>query len=173
MPMSPHMASLRAKIGHDLLSATAASVAVFDSDGRILLVRLADMGTWGMPGGIIDPNELPAQAAVRECWEETRLLIEPTRVIGVFGGPEFLIKYPNGDLTYYTTVVFEARKISGVCTADGLETLDVRYFTREECEHVSMTAPHRLILDHSFRSTSETYFAPSEWKPLQAEGPQT
>jgi 8-oxo-dGTP pyrophosphatase MutT (NUDIX family) len=171
MPMSPHMAAIRAQVGHDLLTATAAAVAVFDDDARILLVRLADMGTWGPPGGAIDPNELPADAAVRECWEETGLLVEPTRVVGIFGGPEFLIQYPNGDLTYYTVIVFEARKISGTCLADGIETLDVKYFTREECQHISMTAAHRLILDHSFRFTGAPFFTPSEWRPSQADDP--
>ena len=65
-------------------------------------MRLADTGSWAVPGGAIDPNELPAEAAVRECWEETGVLVEPIRITGVFGGPEFLIKYPNGDVTYYT-----------------------------------------------------------------------
>jgi hypothetical protein len=36
-------------------------------------------------------------------------------------------------VTYYTTIVFRAQKISGTCRADGLETLAVRYFTQQEC----------------------------------------
>jgi 8-oxo-dGTP pyrophosphatase MutT (NUDIX family) len=165
MPISPYMAGLRAKIGHDLLTATAASVSVFDQDGRILLVQLADTESWAVPGGAIDPNELPADAAVRECWEETGLLVEPIRLLGVFGGPDFLIEYPNGDVTYYTTIAFEARRISGLCKADGSETLDVRYFTKGECARLAMAPPQRIILARAFSSTSAAYFAPSTWAP--------
>jgi 8-oxo-dGTP pyrophosphatase MutT (NUDIX family) len=167
MPISTYMAALRAKIGHAILPAAAAAVSVFDEDGRILLVRLADTGSWAVPGGAIDPNELPAEAAVRECWEETGVLVEPIRITGVFGGPKFLIKYPNGDVTYYTTVVFEARRISGSCKADGAETLDVRYFSKTDCEHLTMTPAHRIILTQAFNSTSATYFGPNTWSPPQ------
>ena len=51
--------------------------------------------------------------AVRECWEETGLLIQLIGLVGVFGGPKFLIKYKNGDLTYYTVIGFHARWVAG------------------------------------------------------------
>ena len=108
MPISSHLAAVRAKVGHDLLTITAASISVFDSSGRLLLGEDTGTGGWTLPGGAIDPNENPADAAVRECFEETGLLVKPERVVGVFGGPEFLVRYPNGDLTYYTTIAFEA-----------------------------------------------------------------
>jgi 8-oxo-dGTP pyrophosphatase MutT (NUDIX family) len=164
MPMSAYLAAVRAKVGHDLLTATAVSISVFNSDGRILLVRHADKGSWVIPGGAIDPNETPADAAVRECWEETGLFVEPMRIIGIFGGPEFLTRYPNGDVTYYTTIAFEARKISGSCKADGVETLDVRYFTKDECEHLTLTPESRLIAQRAFVSES-AYFARATWSP--------
>jgi 8-oxo-dGTP pyrophosphatase MutT (NUDIX family) len=52
-----------------------------------------DTGGWTLPGGAIDPNVHPADAAVRECLEETGLLVKPERLIGAFGGPEFLVRY--------------------------------------------------------------------------------
>ena len=165
MPISPYMAALRAKVGHDLLTATAACVSVFDQDGRILLVQLAEMGSWALPGGALDPNELPAHAASRECWEETGLFVEPTRLIGVFGGPEFLIKYPNGDLVYYTTIAFEAHKIFGGLRADGAETVDVRYFTRDECADLTMSPAQRIILAQAFTGSNAAHFAPNTWSP--------
>jgi 8-oxo-dGTP pyrophosphatase MutT (NUDIX family) len=73
MPMSPHLLAVRAKVGHDLLTMTAASISVFDSSGRLLLREDAETGLWTLPGGAIDPNEHPADAAVRECFEETGL----------------------------------------------------------------------------------------------------
>ena len=93
------------------------------------------------------------------------LLVEPIRLLGVFGGPDFLIEYPNGDVTYYTTIAFEARRISGSCKADGSETLDVRYFTKGECARLAMAPPQRIILARAFSSTGAAYFAPSTWSP--------
>jgi 8-oxo-dGTP pyrophosphatase MutT (NUDIX family) len=165
MPMSPYVAAVRAKIGHDLLAATAASVSLFDQDDRILLVQLADTGLWALPGGAIDPNELPADAAVRECWEETGLLVEPTCLIGVFGGPEFLIKYPNGDVTYYTTIAFEARRLAGEERPDGSETLDLRYFSRDEINWKHVDPVSRVILQRAFLRMDKPYFAPITWSP--------
>jgi 8-oxo-dGTP pyrophosphatase MutT (NUDIX family) len=48
-----------------------ASAIVFDDRQRVLLVHHNKIGLWLYPGGHIDPNEDPAQAAQREVLEET------------------------------------------------------------------------------------------------------
>jgi 8-oxo-dGTP pyrophosphatase MutT (NUDIX family) len=48
-----------------------ASAVVFDEHDRVLLVHHNKLGLWVYPGGHIDSNEDPAQAAVREVFEET------------------------------------------------------------------------------------------------------
>lgn len=48
-----------------------ASAVVLDNAGRMLLVHHNKIGQWLYPGGHIDPNEDPAQAALREVREET------------------------------------------------------------------------------------------------------
>jgi ADP-ribose pyrophosphatase YjhB (NUDIX family) len=46
--------------------------AVFDRQGRILLVReVQDGSRWTMPGGWVDVNQTPAECAVREVREES------------------------------------------------------------------------------------------------------
>lgn len=62
------------------------SVHLFDERGRLLLVQQAETGYWSTPGGAVELGETPADAAVREAWEETGLLVEPVALIGVFGG---------------------------------------------------------------------------------------
>lgn len=50
------------------------TVAVFVvRDGRVLLHRHRKLGLWLPPGGHIEPNELPDEAAVREVEEEAGL----------------------------------------------------------------------------------------------------
>jgi 8-oxo-dGTP pyrophosphatase MutT (NUDIX family) len=53
-----------------------ASAIVFDDSDRVLLVHHNKIGLWLYPGGHIDPNEDPAEAALREVWEETGIRTE-------------------------------------------------------------------------------------------------
>ncbi len=61
-----------------------AAYGVVQRNGRLLLVRLTDLtaspGAWSLPGGGIDHGEHPAEAVVRELYEETGL---HGRVVGV------------------------------------------------------------------------------------------
>lgn len=165
MSISAHLKAVRDKVGHDLLTLTAASISVFDEVGRLLLGEDAETGFWTLPGGAVDPNEHPADAAVRECFEETGLLVKPERILGVFGGPGFLIRYPNGDVTYYTTVAFEASIVGGSLKADGVEIVDLRYFTQAECDALTLSPSSRIISRQAFRKTRLPYFAPAKWRP--------
>ncbi len=61
-----------------------AHAALFDGEGRILLVRRSDDGKWCLPCGWVEPNEAPEETAVRETQEETGLEVRVTRLIGVY-----------------------------------------------------------------------------------------
>ena len=98
MAMSEYMRSLRAAVGHRLLELPAVTILVRDDRGRVLLVRQSDPEIWSTPGGAIEPYEVPADAALREVWEETGLEVKLTRMVGAFGGPDFVTRYGNGDL---------------------------------------------------------------------------
>ena len=48
--------------------------------GEIVLIRRGiepGKGSWAQPGGFLEIDETVHQAAIRETWEETRLLVEP------------------------------------------------------------------------------------------------
>src|SRR3970040_2781226 len=96
MPISEYVRRMRARVGTDLVLMPSVSVLAFDDRGRVLLVRHAETGRWVIPGGTVEPLDAPADAAVREIWEETGIRVELVRVLGVYGGPEFRVRYGHG-----------------------------------------------------------------------------
>jgi 8-oxo-dGTP pyrophosphatase MutT (NUDIX family) len=167
MPSSSYVLALRDKIGHELLMLQSASVMLFD-DGRLMLAQQRDTGLWVTIGGAIEPDETPADAAVRECWEETGMLVEPTEVLGVFGGPEFRIPYPNGDVASYTVTVFEAQCIEGEPHPDGVEVVALRFVSRDEAAALPMSRGTRVMVARAFERTLKPFFAPATWQPPSA-----
>lgn len=137
MPVSPHIARLRKKVGHDLLVLPTVTVLPIDERGRVLLVRHTDFGTFGTVGGAIDEDEAPTDAGQRETREETGLEVDLTELIGAIGGPQFRITYPNGDQVSCVTVVYTARVVGDqTVTVDDDEVDEARWFSRDE-----LTAP--------------------------------
>lgn len=171
MPASSYIRQLREKIGHDLILIPSVTIVTFDEKGRILLARHSEGGLWVAPGGSIDPLEQPADAAVREMWEETGLLIEPSRILGVYGGSGFHWSYGNGDQVAYIMTVFEGRIISGALRSDENEILDLAYFSEEEIQNLPMPAWVKIVLSDIFSDSKTAHFQTSTWKPTDNSSP--
>ena len=92
--------------------------------GRLLLVRIIDTGRWATIGGAVEPDESPAEAALREAEEEAGVTLELGPILAVLGGPEYRMTYPNGDQTSYVVTAFGAEVIGGSPRPDGDETSD-------------------------------------------------
>ncbi|MGH3738663.1 MAG: NUDIX hydrolase N-terminal domain-containing protein [Micromonosporaceae bacterium] len=60
--------------------------ALFDGDGRVLLVREKIDGRWTLPGGWADALDAPTEAVVREVAEEAGLKVRVTRLAAVYDG---------------------------------------------------------------------------------------
>lgn len=60
-----------------------ADTAVIDGDQMLLIKRAHSPheGTWTLPGGFIDVDESPREAAVRELQEETSVIVDPADLI--------------------------------------------------------------------------------------------
>lgn len=53
----------------------AAGVLFVDKAGRILLVKPTYKSYWDLPGGIVEPDESPLDAAMREVKEELGIIV--------------------------------------------------------------------------------------------------
>ena len=165
MPISPYIRGLRDKVGHDLLVLPSATAAIFDRDRRVLLVREHGRVEWHLPGGVVDPGERPADAVVREAWEETGLLVHPRRLVGVFGGPEYLVEYPNGDRSLYTTAVFDCEPEPGEPHARDGEIEAFRWTARDELASLDVPQRVREVLARAWEPGESAHFAPPVWRP--------
>lgn len=58
--------------------------AIFDAQGRVLLVRQTYMSGWRLPGGAIGYGEAPATAVRRELHEELGLTGGRVRLFGIY-----------------------------------------------------------------------------------------
>ena len=165
MAISPHVKALRAKVGAMRLILPSVAALVFDDRGALLLVRQADGGVWSTPGGTIELDETPADAVVREAWEETGVEVEIVRIAAVLGGPEYVVRYPNGDETQYIMTAFECRARRGHPRGDGEETLEARYWTSDDAAALPLAPWLRHALPLLFERCSTTSFQPARWSP--------
>lgn len=147
MGIAAHIARLRAVVGHELLLLPSVSVLPVDGARRVLLVRHAghDDG-WGTLGGAVEPGESPAAAAVREAREEISANIQIVRLLDVLGGPEYEVRYPNGDRVAYVTAVYEARIISGSPALGDGELSQIAWFAGEELAALPLSGFARALL---------------------------
>lgn len=164
--MPEYVRRLRALVGGDeLLQLPSVSIALRDADGRILLARHAEGNVWLLPGGGIEPGETPADAAVREMFEETGLIVRLTRLVGVFGGPEFIVRYRNGDRASYVTTTFEATLTGGSSRPDSTELLELRFVNEDEAKKLPKASWVAEVLDAVFHGGNTGRFRLEAWKP--------
>jgi 8-oxo-dGTP pyrophosphatase MutT (NUDIX family) len=143
--MSDYVRGLREKIGNEFLLMPSVAALIRNDDGRILFVQHVE-GRWQLPGGAVDPGERPAEAMRRECLEEAGIEVEPIRIAGVFGGPEYRITYANGDEAGWVVTVFEARIAAGEPTPSDDETQAVGWFTLDEFDGLELGPSTRVTL---------------------------
>lgn len=136
--MSSYLQRIGQMVGHELLVLPSVTVLVFDDSGGVLLVQHSGTGKWVAPGGMVEPDEDPATAARREMLEETGCDVRLERIRGVYGGPDFRVRYQNGDEVSYVMTVYEAELIGGEPAPNRDETAAVRYVSPPELEHLDI-----------------------------------
>jgi 8-oxo-dGTP diphosphatase len=153
-------------VGKDLLMLPSACAVVVD-DGRVLLGRRADTGKWSLPAGAIDPGEQPADAAVREAYEETGIRIAVERLAGVALRE---VTYPHGDVCQFLTVWFRCRAIGGHAVVNDEESSAVGWYSPGELP--GLDPFDQLRIDTALDDEAPTWFAVPgrtyDWLPARS-----
>ena len=156
MPISDYLRNLRAKIGHDVLLTPGVAAVIINDRGEVLLQRRSDDGRWGLPGGAMEPGEEPAETLVREVLEETALEVVPERIVGVYSGPDFRVRYDNGDEAMIVSITFACRPGSGEPRVNDDESLEIRYFASDALP--PMEPRHHLRIADALRHDPRARF---------------
>lgn len=108
------------------------------TEDKVLLLFHKKLQMWAPPGGKLDPNELPDDAARRECFEETGIEVE---LIGDRSPVDDRLMKPYGMQVYVITpnekehidFMFQARpKHSEQFTINEQESSDIKWFSLDE-----------------------------------------
>lgn len=170
MPISPYLRELRSHVGSARLLLPSVSVHIFDDQGRLLLVEQRESRVWSTPGGMIEPDERPADAAMREAWEEMGVLVRVERLLGVFGGPDCVVHYPNGDEAQYIIAAFGCVIESGDLQPDGDETTAARFWSFGEAKSLRLSHWLREALPRVYDVRGGVTFEAPTWRPPMDAG---
>jgi 8-oxo-dGTP diphosphatase len=126
-----YLEGLRRQVGPGLIPLVYSTALIEDEQGRILFQRRKDFDVWGLPGGILETGESPADCVVREAREETGLAVRPKRLRAVLSSPRHEIRYPNGDRVQQITFTFGCSIEGGSLAAGAEETSALEFFSPE------------------------------------------
>lgn len=109
--MSEYVASIRSRIGSDLLLLPGVT-AVIRVDDRFMLARPRDSDSWTLIGGGVEPGEEPIESLIREVVEETGARVRVRRIVGAYGGQPLMVTYANGHQVGYVAVAYDCELLT-------------------------------------------------------------
>ncbi len=122
--------------------------------GRILLVERAReplRGWWSLPGGVLDPGELLADAVRREVLEETGLLIEPVEVIEIF---ERILRDAEGRAEYHYVLIDYLCRVTGGKLQASDDAAAVKWIARDKLSRYRITEGTLPVIEKAFNRSS-------------------
>jgi len=121
---------LRQVVGSELVLMPGAMVALLRDDGRVLLTKRGDDGSWCLPAGAAEVGGSFARTAIDELVEETGIGVAETDLVPFASLSEaeaHTVQYPSGDVTHCFALCFLVRRWEGDPRPDGSESTAVRF----------------------------------------------
>ncbi|HEY1389426.1 MAG TPA: NUDIX domain-containing protein [Ktedonobacterales bacterium] len=145
------------RVGKEGRLSVGCAAAIFDeAQERVLLTRRSDNARWCLPGGRMESGENAGECCAREVFEETGLVVEIGRLIGVYTSPDWLIAYADGNRYQLVSFCFAA-KVAGGALQLSDETLEYGYFSWQEIEHLDVIDNHRERIADAFAHNPTTF----------------
>jgi ADP-ribose pyrophosphatase YjhB (NUDIX family) len=128
MPPSEVHAQFQTQLSQLSISpVVGADAAIFDQDGKILLMKRVDNSKWCLPCGLVEAGESPEQGAIREAREETGLEVKILELVGVY------TRLPNIEYGLYSLVsMVYLCEVTGGSLQRSHEDLGLQYWKLEE-----------------------------------------
>jgi ADP-ribose pyrophosphatase YjhB (NUDIX family) len=127
----------------------AASIAVF-REGRVLLAARArppmDM-LYSLPGGLVEPGERLADAAIRELQEEVGVTAD---LVGFVDHVEIIERDDHGRVRHHFVVCAHAGRWRSGEARTGAEARDVRWVREDEIPRLRTTPGLREVVRKAF-----------------------
>ncbi|MEO8743796.1 MAG: NUDIX domain-containing protein [Candidatus Dormiibacterota bacterium] len=123
------------------------TAVVVEVEGGVVLGRRAiepGYGLWCLPGGFVNADEDPADAAVRECREEICVDVELAGLICVY-------HVPKTDASSMVGVAYRGRVARGTEPSAGAEMLEVGVFALDALPPLAFPS-HRTVVAEYVRS---------------------
>ena len=84
----------------------------FDDCGKLLILKPTYKNNWLLPGGVIEANESPRQACIREVKEETGIDCQPTRLLCVDYVSDSSYKIESVQFVFYGGTISHENQIT-------------------------------------------------------------
>jgi ADP-ribose pyrophosphatase YjhB (NUDIX family) len=104
------------------------------SDGAILMVKELRDGLWTLPGGWADVNDSPAEATVREVYEESGYHTRATKLLACWDRN----KHGHPPYVFHIYKLFFQCELLGGAPANSVETADAAFFGEDDIPPLSL-----------------------------------
>lgn len=152
-----------------------ATAVIVETRRGVVLGRRAiepGYGLWCLPGGFVNADEDPAQAAVRECLEEIGAPVELTGLLGIF----HIAKTTSSSMI---GIAYLGHLVDGSVAQAGSEMLEVGVFALDALPAMAFPS-HRAVLARYLRSPLQSVgaellggVARPEGRPSPSRAPRT
>ena len=120
---------------------------------RVLLVKRRDFPLWDLPGGVVESDELPSEAAIREMYEETGYEVQIDYEFARY------IDKTRNDCQH----LFKSHIINGELKRTTTETRDLRWFSLNRLPLLIIPNRKRQIRDALTITGIEEYEISENW----------
>lgn len=141
-----YIEDLRKLIGNKCIILNGSIVVIRNESDEILLQqRTYPKGKWNFPGGLMELGESTIETAKREVFEETNLVVDNLKLIGVYSGKDYLCSAENGDQWYVVTTAYTTNTYRGIPKINDDESERLEWFSIDDIPEY-MALSHKTIL---------------------------